>query len=379
MDLKIILNYLKCNKCGSHDLVVVTPKPAGNLSMGECIECNKCHNQYPVDDGIIVTEPFLWRRNDRPAGNKKFGTTFKSYSNWWLKVNKGIGYKQDLGLLFKEQTGKDKEFLAGKSVLDAGCGGGRFVSYVSQSIDSKIIAFDLGQGLLLAKEKNKNANNIAYVQGNLLNPPFRKDVFDFVYSFGVLHHTPDPENAFNKISGLVKTGGHFAIYLYYRPHLTFKNWGIIYMLQQIYLYLYREPIRRFVQILPHPLILLFSRIVYYRGPVCDYFQKRNCSRIATFLKILIPTSVWKPLESKEHNVIRNYDYYSTRYNYDHSHEEVLLWYQASSFDKVQIRRLPVTMIGEKVDAVMDPINVTYSRPNPSLWADVEAIGIEKQQ
>src|SRR3989339_2170645 len=174
MDLETVLRYLKCNKCGSYDLIVIASGQDVNVPKALYIECNNCRNQYPVVDGIVVTEPSLWQTEGGPVGGRKYSDTFKSYSDWWLKGNKGIGYKQDLGLLFKEQTGKDKDFLAGKSVLDAGCGGGRFLNYVSQAAGGKIIAFDLGYGLLLAREKNKNADNVAYVQGNLLNPPFRK-------------------------------------------------------------------------------------------------------------------------------------------------------------------------------------------------------------
>lgn len=378
MDVEIVLNYLKCNKCESTDLLIYPSKQGIDVSEHQYIECQLCHNKYPILDGIIVTEPALWGVDDTQIKSNKYSTTFKSYSNWWLKVNKGIGYVQDLGLLFREQTGRDKEFLAGKSVLDAGCGGGRFLKYVSQSVGSKIIAFDLGFGLRLAKEKNSSANNIAYVQGNILNPPFRKGVFDFIYSFGVLHHTPDPKNAFSKIASLTKIGGQFAIYLYYRPHLTFRDWGFVYALKQIYVFVYREPIRRFVQMFPHSLALLYSRIIYYRGPIIEFFYRRNSTKpIGYFLKALLPPSMWKPLESKEHNIVRNYDYYSTRYNYEHGHEEVLQWYQECGFTNVEIGRLPVTMIAEKVSGVMDPIRVTYHQPRPSLWADYESIGIER--
>src|SRR5260221_1700412 len=283
MKLDEVLPYLICNRCECVELTLRkatgTDKPSGS----SLIECNACHNKYLIDDGIIVTEPALWRGHDSPRA-RIFRTTFSSYSNWWLKVNKGIGYKQDLALLFKQQTGRDRAFLGGKSVLDAGCGAGRFISHVSEAPDSKVIAFDLGLGLKVAKERNANRQNIAYVQGNILNPPFREGVFDFVYSFGVLHHTPDPRIAFSRLASLVKVGGEFALYLYYRPHLAFKDWGVSYALKQAYLFLYREPIMRFFQILPHPLVLLFSRVIYYRGPVMEFFYRRNGKIIGDFIR-----------------------------------------------------------------------------------------------
>src|SRR5260221_4763179 len=97
-----------------------------------------------------------------------------------------------------------------------------------------------------------------------------------------------------------------------------------------------------------------------------------------FIRPGVPASIWRPLESREHNVIRNYDYYSTRYNYDHSNEEVLLWYQEFGFDNVRIGKLPVTMSGEKIPKAIEPIRVSYYPPDAGLWKDYEAIGIERE-
>ena len=36
------------------------------------------------------------------------------------------------------------------------------------------------------------SKNLLAIQGDALQLPFKDDVFDFAYSIGVLHHTPDP-------------------------------------------------------------------------------------------------------------------------------------------------------------------------------------------
>ncbi|MEJ7758765.1 MAG: methyltransferase domain-containing protein [Gemmatimonadaceae bacterium] len=46
--------------------------------------------------------------------------------------------------------------------------------------------------------------NLNFFQVNLFDLPFREGVFDFIYSLGVLHHTPDCEKAFK---GLVRHHG----------------------------------------------------------------------------------------------------------------------------------------------------------------------------
>jgi SAM-dependent methyltransferase len=52
------------------------------------------------------------------------------------------------------------------------------------------------------------------VQGDILDLPFRPESFDFVSSDQVIHHTPDPSRAFAELAGLLRPGGHIAVYVY---------------------------------------------------------------------------------------------------------------------------------------------------------------------
>jgi ubiquinone/menaquinone biosynthesis C-methylase UbiE len=52
------------------------------------------------------------------------------------------------------------------------------------------------------------------VQGNLLSMPLKSNVFDHAYSYGVVHHTVDPEAATREIVRTLKPGGQLLIYVY---------------------------------------------------------------------------------------------------------------------------------------------------------------------
>ena len=53
-----------------------------------------------------------------------------------------------------------------------------------------------------------------FLHGNALLLKFSKEEFDFVYSTGVLHHTPYPQKGINEIYRILKKRGQAKIFLY---------------------------------------------------------------------------------------------------------------------------------------------------------------------
>jgi SAM-dependent methyltransferase len=52
--------------------------------------------------------------------------------------------------------------------------------------------------------------------GDAENLPFEEDSFDLGYSFGVLHHSPDTEQAFRELVRVIRPGGELKVMLYNR-------------------------------------------------------------------------------------------------------------------------------------------------------------------
>jgi ubiquinone/menaquinone biosynthesis C-methylase UbiE len=58
-----------------------------------------------------------------------------------------------------------------------------------------------------------------FSHGDVLNLNFKDAEFDFVYSMGVIHHTPNPQQAINEVFRVLKSGGQAKIFLYRRNSL----------------------------------------------------------------------------------------------------------------------------------------------------------------
>lgn len=119
--------------------------------------------------------------------------------------------------LVLKYTGLDKDWFQGKSVIDVGCGSGRF-SWALSELGADVLSVDQSEHGLAAtrKECEAYAGHRA-LQRNLLEPLAIEEKFDLVWSYGVLHHTGDLRGSFERVHPLAKVGGYFFLMLYGEP------------------------------------------------------------------------------------------------------------------------------------------------------------------
>jgi 2-polyprenyl-3-methyl-5-hydroxy-6-metoxy-1,4-benzoquinol methylase len=115
-------------------------------------------------------------------------------------------------------TGLPKEWFAGKKVLDAGCGSGRF-SWAMASMGATVVALDQSPaGLQNTLDAcSEFGGRVTGRQQDLTQPIELESDFDLVWSFGVLHHTGNTFGAFSNVQKLVKPGGSIFLMLYGEP------------------------------------------------------------------------------------------------------------------------------------------------------------------
>ncbi len=151
-----------------------------------------------------------------------------SYEPGTRKVQDSFGYEwsryhrvlPDYDQNYVHQTGIDDDFYAGKTIMDAGCGYGRHVSYLAGLQETTVVGVDLSEAIFIAFEKLSGRDNVILAQGNLYQPPVQRRHFDFVYSWGVLHHTPSVEAGFTSILDAVKPGAQISFGAYRKWSVT---------------------------------------------------------------------------------------------------------------------------------------------------------------
>jgi SAM-dependent methyltransferase len=102
----------------------------------------------------------------------------------------------------------------GRTVLDAGCGHGRYLSAFA-GFGATVVGVDVGDGPRLAGVP-LDSPRVEVVQGDVLALPFRDGTFDLAFCDGVLHHTPDPRRGFVELARVVRPGGAVYAWLYPR-------------------------------------------------------------------------------------------------------------------------------------------------------------------
>jgi ubiquinone/menaquinone biosynthesis C-methylase UbiE/uncharacterized protein YbaR (Trm112 family) len=208
-----LLKLLACPGChaGLESLAEEIGESPGEVIRGT-LKCTGCGKAFPVEGGI---PRFVPRENYVSS----FGFQWNLFRTEQLDSINGM--TKSARRLYSE-TEWTPEWLAGKWVLDGGCGAGRFLDIASQS-DCQIVGVDMSDAIDASRESLGNRPNVHLVQGSIFELPFKPRSFDGVYCIGVIQHTPDPAQAVRALSRMLKVGGRLAMTIYERKRFTKLN------------------------------------------------------------------------------------------------------------------------------------------------------------
>jgi len=301
-----LLPMLQCPSC----------RESITSSGDDALRCPACDRRYPIVNGIPRFVP-----PENYASN--FGLQWNAFRRTQLDSHSGTHISRDR---FLKQTGWREHDLRGKTVLDVGCGAGRFAE-IALSLGAHVVALDYSSAVEATRD-NLGANpKLDVVQASLYELPFKPDSFDYVYCFGVLQHTPNVRGAFEALRRPLKTGGRIAVDVYpnrFRSRLRTKH-------------LVRPITKRM------PSSTLFSmtqRWVPRLLPVS--LALGRVPRIGRWLRHLVPISNYEglyPLNSQqihEWAILDTFDMLAPRYDSPQTERTLRAWFTAQGYRDVEI-------------------------------------------
>jgi SAM-dependent methyltransferase len=203
-----LIDLLCCLNCGKKlQLTEISEIAPDDHIMAGVLQCTKCDKSYQISQGIPRFVPMSLKA--------EASETVDGFGYQWQEFNPIVHNKKvnssEVFLDFIEPV-KPGHF-AGKVVLDAGCGLGRFTHWAQQFGASHVVGVDLSKSVDAAFANTRHLSNVLIIQADLFLLPLRR-CFDYVFCVGVLHHTSDPCGAFKAIAGLVKEGGELSVWVY---------------------------------------------------------------------------------------------------------------------------------------------------------------------
>ena len=232
-------------------------------------------------------------------------------------------------IAFRQRTGFRPEDLAGKLVLDVGCGMGRFAEVVTRW-GAHVVGIDLSLASEVAAQ-NLADRNAAIFQADVFHLPFAEGSFDFIYSIGVLHHTPSCEQAVKVLPKLLKPGGRLAVWLY----SSYNPW---YRMSDVYRKVTRRMPQKFLYKLCYSVIPLYGmHQVLRKIPLVG-------TPASSVIAWLVPMSFNK---DPEWRVLDTFDWYSPWYQSKHSYEEVFRWFESCGLEDLRVAEEPISVHGRR--------------------------------
>lgn len=186
-------------RCLEHDQHLIAADGAGQVDTSAMLTC-PAGCSIPVVQGI---PRFVDSANYAAA----FGLQWKAFRKTQLDSYTGVTISKDR---LTRCLGGSLEVIRGKSVLEVGCGAGRFTE-VMLAAGARVFACDLSQAVEANYENCHHWPDYFVCQADARRLPVEPHSFDFVVCLGVIQHTPSPEETISALARYVRAGGTLVI------------------------------------------------------------------------------------------------------------------------------------------------------------------------
>ena len=310
-----LLERLRCPASGQ-PLHLVHPEGMGTEIGGGWLVSQDGRYRYPIRTSVPRFVP--------PSNYAdSFGMQWNRFSRTQLDSHSGqpISARR-----FWAATGWNAADLAGRWVLDVGCGAGRFAE-VALEAGANVVALDYSNAVDVCQANLGHHPNLHVIQGDIYSMPLASASFAFVYSLGVLQHTPDVGRAFAALPPMVQPGGRLCVDFYE------KSWKSLllpkYWLRPITTRIPRARLLMAVQFAV-PALLPLSRALA-RVPVIGRQLKRVVP-VANYFGELPLTEQ----QQMEWSMLDTFDWFSPEFDQPQNWRTIRIWLENTGMADVEV-------------------------------------------
>jgi SAM-dependent methyltransferase len=240
---------------------------------------------------------------------KTASRTIQSFDYQWKYLPEGDNllsdrnWRENVDKFILDELRMTRGEIKGKTVLDAGCGQGRW-SYGFAKLGARVWGIDTSASAVnYANEHLGRATPpphfcvASVLNEKKLSEVLNNTTFDIIWCWGVLHHTGDPERGFVNLVKLLKKGGTIHLYLYGKKSPATKFWRRFFA---VFPFKKRESIANYMA--------KFERLIHRLKP--GFFSQA--------MKRVFPFSI---------SAHTNFDSYSPSIASSHTEGEVRRWFE----------------------------------------------------
>ena len=188
-----LLEWLRCPECRAH-LELAAP---------DALRCEGCARRFAVRDEVPIFAAeysatatafgYLWGEQAARVRPPRSVTPYHLH-----QLHEALGAPRLRGL-----------------IIDGGCGDGIDLAMLALDPGCEVVGVELSSGGIATTQARTSGLARAHVvQGDLLKIPLAEGTFDAGYSYGVVHHTPDPARAVRELARVLKPGAPLLLYVY---------------------------------------------------------------------------------------------------------------------------------------------------------------------
>jgi SAM-dependent methyltransferase/uncharacterized protein YbaR (Trm112 family) len=337
---KALLHHLCCPQCHCGFELCVLEESEDQVSEG-LLRCKKNQHLYPIVRSVprILSAAFkqeidfsikyrelIGDHGVMEPSSGDTGLTEKiklSFGRQWTTYQ--VQRPEEDDAYFRSKTATDPASLKGKLVLDAGCGSGRYTRIVGEA-KATVIGVDLSSAVETAASNTARLSNVHIIQADVFELPLSPANFNFIFSIGVLDHTPNTKKALSSLVRLLADNGEIAVWVYPRWPAPVELYNRL--LRAITTRISLDHLHR-MAITLEPLGLLKLRLL-----TADRWWKRLLGQILRGLTIGVS---YHP--DREIRICDTFDWFSPPYQWHHTDQELESWLR--EFGLVDIVNLSV--------------------------------------